>query len=134
MLDDGHFRQLVRDEEQMRKHGRVLAIEPMENLDRQLDLDAAWHVKKCSRRNQRFMQRSEPGGPKRGRLRHEMFPKQIGMFHHGALERLKDHAAFFQLIRNYVALNELIASENHAASDLIEAPRLLQNRGAPFFR
>ena len=48
MLDHGHFRELIRDQKQMRKHRGVFAIEPMENFDRLLDLDAARHIKKCS--------------------------------------------------------------------------------------
>ena len=71
------------------------------------------------------MQRRELGRAKNRGLRHEMFPEQLGVFNHGALERLKDNAALFQLIRNHVALNELVACEGHAASDLIEPARLL---------
>src|SRR5439155_2279845 len=48
MLDHGHLGELVSYQKQMRKHRSVLTIKPMENFDWQLDLDAAWHVKKCS--------------------------------------------------------------------------------------
>src|SRR6266550_1855031 len=125
VLDHGHFRQFVCNQEQMRKHGRVLAVQPMENFNRQLDFNATGDVKKCARGNQCLMQRRELGRAKNGGLRHEMFPEQLGVFNHGALERLKDNAALFQLIRNHVALNELVACEGHAASDLIEPARLL---------
>src|SRR5262249_9287227 len=64
---------------------------------------------------------------------HEIFPKEIGMLHHGALEWLKDHAALFQIFRNDVALDELIIRENHPASVMIEAARILQNIFAIIF-
>src|SRR5438093_6022492 len=48
MFDHGDLGKLVGDQEQMRKRGIVFTIQPMENLDWQLDFDAAWHVKKCS--------------------------------------------------------------------------------------
>src|SRR5437667_7515767 len=113
----------------MRKHGSVLTIEPMENFDRQFDLDATRDVNECARGNECLMQRGELGRTEPGRLRHEMFSEQLGMLDHGALKRLKYHAALFQLIRNHVALNELVAGENHAPSDLIKPTRLLQNHG-----
>ena len=65
----------------------------------------ARHVKKCSRRNQRLVQRGELGRAKLRSVRHEMFPEQIGVLNHGALERLKNDAALFQLLRNDVALD-----------------------------
>ncbi len=46
-------------------------------------------------------------------VRHEIFPEEIGVLDHGALERLKNHAALFQVIRNDVALDQLIVRENH---------------------
>ena len=100
MLDHGDFRQFVRDQKQMRKHGCVLTIEPMENFDRQFDLDAARDVNERARGNECLMQRGELGRTEPGRLRHEMFSEQLGVLDHGALERLKDHAALFQLIGN----------------------------------
>src|SRR4029077_2128410 len=48
MFDHGDFGKLVGDQKQMRKRRGILTIEPMENFDRQLDLDAARHVKKRS--------------------------------------------------------------------------------------
>ena len=41
-----------------------------------------------------------------------MFPEKIGVFDHGALERLKDDAALLQLLGNNIAFDELIAGEN----------------------
>src|SRR5438445_5898754 len=76
------------------------------------------------------MQNRELSRTEDGRLRHEMFPEEIGVLHHGALQWLKNDAALFQLIRNYVPLNKLIAGENHAASDFIKPARLFQDRGA----
>ena len=52
------------------------------------------------------------------------------MFHYRAFERLENDATFLQLIRNHIALNQLITGENHTASDVIEPARLFENRGA----
>src|SRR4030095_5464958 len=41
MFDHGDFGKLVRDQKQMRKRRGILTIEPMENLNRQLDFYAA---------------------------------------------------------------------------------------------
>ena len=106
----------------------------MENLDRQFDFDAARHVKKCSGRNQRLVQRSKLGGAERGRLRHEMFSEKIGVLDHGALERLEDDAALLQLFGNDIALDELIAGEDQTRRDFIESARLLEDRVAIFVR
>src|SRR5712691_3832444 len=130
MFDDRDLGELVGNKKQMREHRSVLAVQPMENLDRQFNLDAARHIKKCSRRNQRLMQRSEPGRAKNRRLRHEMFPEKIDMFDHGALERLKDDAALLQLLGNDVAFNQSIAGENQTRRDFIESARLLEDRVA----
>ena len=62
-----------------------------------------------------------------------MFPEQLGVLDHGALERLKDHAALFQLIGNYIPFDEFVAGEDHTAGHFIQAARSLQNRGALFF-
>jgi len=59
-----------------------------------------------------------------------MFSEKIDMFDHGALERLKDNAALLQLIRNDVAFDELIASENQSRRDFFKSARLLENRVA----
>ena len=45
-----------------------------------------------------------------------MFPEQIGVLNHGALERLENDAALFQLIRNDVALDKLVTREDHPTS------------------
>ncbi|SRR6266849_4062241 len=130
MLDDRDLGELVGNEKQMRKNGSVLTVQPMENLNRQFDFYAERHIKECSGRNQCLVQRGKLGRAKNGRLRHEMFPEEIGMFDHGALERLKDNAALLQLLRNDVAFDQLIAGENQSRRDFIESARLLENRVA----
>src|SRR5207244_10520902 len=112
----------------MRKDGSIFAMQPMENLDRQFDLDAPRHVKKCSRRDQRLMQCGELCRAEDGRLRHEMFSKQFAVLDHGALKRLENDATLFQLIGNNIAFDELVASENQTRRDFIEPARLLENR------
>ena len=112
----------------MGKDGSVFAVQPMENLDRQFDLDAPRHVKKCSRRNQRLMQCGELGRAENSWLRHEMFSKQFAVLDDGALKRLENDATLFQLIGNNIALDELVASENQTGRDLVESARLLENR------
>src|SRR2546430_5024545 len=111
----------------MGKDGSVFAVQPMENLDRQFDLDAPRHVKKCSRRNQRLMQCGELGRAENSWLRHEMFSKQFAVLDDGALKRLENNATLFQLIGNNIALDELVASENQTGRDLVEFARLLEN-------
>ena len=85
----------------------------MEDLDRQFDFDAARHVTgmfpietsaSCSAANL--------AEPSVASVRHEIFPEQIGVLDHGPLERLKNHAALFQVFRNDVALDELIVGED----------------------
>ncbi len=130
MLDDRDLGELVGNEKQMRKNGSVLAVQPMENLNRQFNFNPARHIKKCSGRNQRLVQRGELGRAKNGRLGHEMFPEKIAMFDHGALERLKDDAALLQLLGNDVTFDQLIAGENQSRRDLFKSARLLENRVA----
>ena len=45
MLDHRDFRQLLGDEKRVRENRGVLAVQPMEGLDRQFDFHAARHVK-----------------------------------------------------------------------------------------
>ena len=130
MLDDRDLSELVGHEKQMRKNGSVFAVEPMKNFDRQFDFNPARHIKKCSGRNQRLVQRGELGRAKNSRLGHEMFPEKIDMFDHGALERLKDDPAFLQLLGNDVTFNQSIAGENQSRRDFIESARLLKDRVA----
>src|SRR5437867_2214510 len=59
-----------------------------------------------------------------------MFSEKIGVFDHGALERLKDNAALLQLLGNDIPFDELIAGENQSRRDFIESARLLENRVA----
>ena len=56
-----------------------------------------------------------------------MFSEQIGVLDHGALERLEDNAASFQLFGNDVAFDQLIVGEDQASGDFIEPARILQN-------
>ena len=79
-------------------------------------------------RDQSLVQRGEPGRTQDRRLRHEVLSENIGVFNHGALERLKNNATLFQLIGNDVSFDELIAGEDHAGGDFIEPPRLFENR------
>ena len=65
---------------------------------------------------------------------HEIFPEDIGVLDYGALERLKNYAALFQVIRNDVALDELIVRENHSTRVLVETTGILQNIVAVVFR
>src|SRR5438094_10440452 len=97
----------------MRKDGSVFAMQPMENLDRQFDLDAPRHVKKCSRRDQRLMQCGKLGRAEDSRLRHEMFSKQFAVLDNGALKRLENDATLYQLIGNNIALDEQVVSKDH---------------------
>ena len=60
-------------------------------------------------------------------VRHEIFPEEIGVLDHGALERLKNYAAFFQVFRNDVALDQLVVREDHPTRVLLEAARIFQN-------
>src|SRR5437667_8244577 len=57
-----------------------------------------------------------------------MFSKQFALLNHGALKRLENDAALFQLIGNNIAFDELVASENQTGSDFLEPARLLENR------
>src|SRR6266446_5237372 len=59
--------------------------------------------------------------------RHEIFSEKIWMLDHRPFERLKNHATLFQVFGNDIALDQLIAGENHARGELIEAARILLN-------
>ena len=48
MLNDRHVGHLVGDEKQVRKNRGIFAVQPMENLDRRFNLNAARQVKKCA--------------------------------------------------------------------------------------
>src|SRR5947209_8583043 len=94
MLDNRDLREFVGHQKQMRKHGSVLTVQPMENLDWQFNLNPTRYVTKCSGRNQRLVQGGELSRAEDCRLRHKIFPEQIGVLDHGALERLENDAAF----------------------------------------
>src|SRR5947207_971053 len=125
MFYDGNFGQLVSDKQQMGKDGDSFAAQPVKDLDRLFDLDTARNEKKCSVRDQRFVQGGELGRAQDRRLRHEMFSEQIGVLDHGAFERLKNHAAFLQVVRDDIALDQLIAGKNQARSESVQAARVL---------
>jgi hypothetical protein len=55
MFDHGDLHEFIRDEEQMREDRHVIMAQPMENFDRQIDLNTARHEQECSRRDQRFV-------------------------------------------------------------------------------
>ena len=55
-------------------------------------------------------------------LRHEMFAEQIRMLDHRALERLKDDTAFFQLLGENFALDQVFTvGENQPSGVLLDA-------------
>src|SRR5205823_9408514 len=58
----------------------------------------------------------------------EMFSKQLAVLDDGALKGLENDATLFQLIRNNVAFDDLVASEDQTRRDFVEAVRLLENR------
>src|SRR5262249_34368839 len=76
----------------------------------------------------------ELGRAERRLSRHEIFPEEIGVLHHGALERLKNYAAFFQVFRNDIALDELVVREDHPTRVLLEAAGIFKNVFAVVFR
>src|SRR5207245_3737784 len=127
-FDYGDFRQLIGDEKQMRKNGSVLPVQPVENLDRQIDFNATRHIKKCAGQNQRLMQGGKFARAKNRGLRHEMFSKQFAVLDHGALKRLENDATLFQLIGNDIAFDELVARKNQTRRNFVEPARLLENR------
>jgi hypothetical protein len=49
------------------------------------------------------------------------------MFDDRPLERLENDAAFFQVFRNDIALDQLVVRENHASSEPVYAARIFQN-------
>src|SRR5205814_6135686 len=98
MLDHRDFGELVGDKKQVRKNGNVLAAKPVKNFDRLFDFDTARNEQKRSRRNKRLMQPSKFRRTERRFGRHEIFSEKLGVLDHGALERLKDHAPFLELI------------------------------------
>ena len=102
-------------------------MQPMENLDRQFDFDAARHVKKCSGIDERFVQRGELGRAEHRRLRHEMFSEQIFVLDHGAFERHQDHAALQERFGSGSRSEQLIVRENQPAGDCIEPGRAIEN-------
>ena len=71
------------------------------------------------------MQRRELRRAQDRRLRHEMFSEQIGVLDHRAFERLKNHAAFLQVVGDDIALDQLIAGKNQARRELVQAARVL---------
>ena len=118
----------------MGKDRDPFAAQPVKDLDRLFDLDPARNEKKCSVRDQCFVQRRELGRAKDRRLRHEMSSEQIGVLDHGAFERLKNHAAFLQVVGDDIALDQLIAGKNQARRELVQAARILQNIGTIIIR
>ena len=65
MFDDRDLRELVSDEQQVWEDRRIVVAQPMEDLDRLVDLYAARHEQECSRGNESPMQRSEFGRAER---------------------------------------------------------------------
>ena len=59
-----------------------------------------------------------------------MFPEKIAMLNHCALERLKDDAPLLQRFGNNIALNKLIAGENHRRGNVAEPARLFEDGNA----
>src|SRR5438552_19069612 len=103
----------------------IVVSQPMKDFDRFFDLEPARHEQECSRRNERLVQLSELSRTKCRFSGHELFSEEIGVLHHCALEWLKDHAAPFQMLRNYVALDHLIVRENHPSRVMVEPTGIL---------
>src|SRR4051794_578005 len=55
-----------------------------------------------------------------------MFSEEIGVLDHGAFQRLEDHAALFQVVRNNVALDKLIVGKDHSGRAFAQAARIFQ--------
>ena len=98
------------------KDGGVLAVEPMENLDRHLDLHAFRHVEESAGTDARFVQRGEFRGAERRRLRHEMLPEKLFVLDHAALERLQDDPARAERFRERIVPQEMVVGENEMAA------------------
>ncbi len=80
------------------------------------------------------MQRGELRRTERCFGRHEIFSEKIGVLDHRALERLKNHAALFQIIGDDVTFDQLIVRENHATGYFVETARVFQDIFAVVFR
>src|SRR5438046_7388227 len=80
------------------------------------------------------MKRRELCRTERSLGRHEIFSEEIGVLYHCAFERLENDAAFLQLFRNNIALDQLIAGKNHPAGEFIQSARVMQNVAAVVVR
>jgi len=58
--------------------------------------------------------------------------KKIGVLNHRSFERLKNDPVLFQLVRNNIAMNKLIASEDQTASHLLKTTGVLEDGRAVF--
>ena len=103
----------------------IVVAQPMKDFDRFFDFEPARHEQECSRRNERLVQRGELGRTESRFSGHELFPEQIGVLHHCALEWLKDHTTFFQIFGNDIALDQLIVRENQPSRVIVEPTRIL---------
>ena len=121
MLDHRHFGEFVGDQKRVRKDGGVLAVEPVENLNRQLHFHAARHVNESAGTDEGLVERGELRRPERGWLRHEMPAEQIFVLEQGSFERHQDHAALSERFRQRIAPEQLIVRKNKPAGDGIEA-------------
>ena len=95
--------------------------------------------RRAAQREMSLMRRAPDAGqrtwPNQARpVRHEIFPEEICVLDHGALERLKDYTAPFQIFGNDVPLDQLIARKNQARRVFVEPARILQNIFAIVFR
>ena len=120
MLDHRHFGKFVGDQQGMRKDRGILSVQPMENLNRQFNLNAARHVNKGAGIDECLMQRGELCRPERRWLRHEMLSKQIFVLEQSPLERHQKHAVFEERFRNRIASDQLIVRKDEPPSDRIE--------------
>ena len=130
IFDQGHFRKFVRHDERVRKNRGVLSVQPVKGFERQLDLDAARHVKKSSRPHKGLVERGELCGTENGRLTHEMPSEQIFMLDHCSLERLKDDTGGAQFFRKDIALDKMIVGKNEAARGFVETGGTFKNFAA----
>ena len=100
-------------------------------LQRQRDFDVFRHVEEragpdvCAVQRRKFF-RSEDR-----LLRHEMLAKQVGVFGHGGLQRLPDHALGSEVFGVQAAVEQSIVGEDHLAGDFFVANRTANQ---PFVR
>ena len=131
MFDHRHLRQFVGDQKRVRENRGVLAMQPMENLDRQFDFDAARHVNKSSRSNERFVQRRELRRAERRRLAMKWRRNKSSCSIRARSSGFKITPALREFLRKRIAPQQLIVGEDQPAGDFFEAESSVREfRGA----